>query len=82
MRSLRDGAKWIPGTVIERTGPVSYSVQVSEMEMSLPDVSLPQTSQSESSNDSVSISTNERSNMSESVEKPTAKSPRLPVELK
>ena len=57
-------------------------VSVPEMEMSLPDVSLPQTSQSESSNDSVSISTNEQSNMSESVEKPTAKSPRLPIELK
>ena len=30
MRNLRDGAKWIPGTIIERTGPVSYRVQVSD----------------------------------------------------
>ena len=27
-RNLREGPKWLPGTVIERTGPVSYRVQV------------------------------------------------------
>ena len=30
VRNLRDGAKWIPGTIVERTGPVSYRVQVSD----------------------------------------------------
>ena len=30
MRNLREGPKWVRGTVIERTGPVSYRVQVSD----------------------------------------------------
>ena len=28
VRNLRPGDKWIPGTIIERTGPLSYVVQV------------------------------------------------------
>ena len=31
MRKLRDGAKWIPGIVIERTGPVSYRVHKDQL---------------------------------------------------
>ena len=27
-RNLREGPKWLPGTIVERTGPVSYRVQV------------------------------------------------------
>ena len=27
-RNLREGPKWVPGTILERTGPVSYRVQV------------------------------------------------------
>ena len=27
-RNLREGPKWLPGTIIEKTGPVSYRVQV------------------------------------------------------
>lgn len=27
-RNLREGPKWVPGTIIERTGPVSYRTQV------------------------------------------------------
>ena len=30
VRNLRDGPKWVSGTVIEQTGPVSYRVQVSD----------------------------------------------------
>ena len=30
VRNLRDGPKWIPGIVIEQTGPVSYKVQVND----------------------------------------------------
>ena len=105
VRNLRDSAKWIPGTIVEHTGPVSYRVQVSdqlwhhrnqllehsvssqsesvpETEMLLPDTSLPHISQSESSNESVPNMTKEQSNVSDSVEKLTAKSPRLPIELK
>ena len=29
-RNLREGPKWLPGTIIERTGPVSYRVQVGD----------------------------------------------------
>ena len=29
VRNLRPGDKWVPGTIIERTGPLSYLVQVS-----------------------------------------------------
>ena len=29
-RNLREGPKWLTGTIIERTGPVSYRVQVNE----------------------------------------------------
>ena len=29
-RNLREGPKWLAGTIIERTGPVSYRVQVNE----------------------------------------------------
>ena len=87
--------------IVERTGPVSYRVQVSdqvwrrhtdqllehsesvpETEVLLPDTNFPQISQSESSNESVLSTTNEQSNVSESVEKPTAESPRLSIELK
>ena len=106
VRNLRDGAKWIPGTMIERTGPVSYRIQVSdqvwrchtdillehsvssqsesvpETEMLLPDTSLPQIPKSESSNESVPSTTNGQLNVSESVEKPTAKSLRLPIKPK
>ena len=28
VRNLRDDAKWIPDTIVERTGPVSYRLQV------------------------------------------------------
>ena len=28
VRNLRPGEKWVPGTIIERTGPLSYLVQV------------------------------------------------------
>ena len=28
--NLHPGDKWIPGTIIERTGPLSYLVQVAE----------------------------------------------------
>ena len=27
-RNLREGPKWLSGTIIERTGPASYRVQV------------------------------------------------------
>ena len=98
VRNLRDGAKWI--TVVKRTGPVSYRVQVSDqvwhchtdqllehsvssqsesVRQMLPDTSLPQISQSEPS---IPISTNEQSNVSESVENLTAKSLTLPIEPK
>ena len=30
VRNLRGGPKWVPGTVLEQTGPVSYQVQVSD----------------------------------------------------
>ena len=90
-------------TVVERTGPVSYRVQVSdqvwhchtdqllehsvssqsesvpETEILLPDASLPQISQSEPS---IPITTNEQSNVLESVEKPTAESSTSPIEPK
>jgi len=29
-RNLRDGPKWLTGTIVERTGPVSYRVQVND----------------------------------------------------
>ena len=29
-RNLREGLKWLPGTIIERTGPDSYRVQVGD----------------------------------------------------
>ena len=29
VRNLRDGPKWVPGVIIERTGPVSYLVEMS-----------------------------------------------------
>ena len=57
-------------------------VSVPETEMLLPDTSLPQIPQSESSNESVPSTTNGQSNVSESVDKPTAESPRLPIEPK
>ena len=84
-------------TVVERTGPVPYRVQVSDqvwhchtdqllehsvssqsesVRQMLPDTSLPQISQSEHS---IPISTNEQSNVSESVENLTAKSSTLPI---
>ena len=28
VRNLHPGDKWVPGTIIERTGPLSYVVQV------------------------------------------------------
>ena len=28
--NLRDGPKWLPGTIIKRTGPISYRVQVGD----------------------------------------------------
>ena len=104
LRNLRDGAKWIPGTIVEYTGPVLYRVQVSDQ------VSCPHTdqllehsvssqrvhlrpkccylirvyhrSQSESSNKSVPSTTNGQANVSESVEKLTAETLRLPIEPK
>ena len=30
VRNLREGPKWISGTIIEQTGPVSYRVQVQD----------------------------------------------------
>ena len=27
-RNLQEGPKWVPGTIVKRTGPVSYKVQV------------------------------------------------------
>ena len=57
-------------------------VSVHETEMLLPDTNLPQISQSESANESVPSMTNEQSNVSESVGKPTAESPRLLIEPK
>ena len=87
-------------TVVERTGPALYRVQVSdqlwcchtaqllkhsvssqsesvpETEMLLPDTGLPQILQSEPS---ILITTNEQSNVLESVENLTAESPILPI---
>ena len=87
-------------TVVERTGPALYRVQVSdqlwcchtaqllkhsvssqsesvpETEMLLSDTGLPQISQSEPS---IPITTNEQSNVLESVENLTAESPILPI---
>ena len=31
VRNLRPGDKWVPGTIVERTGPLSYLVQVGEV---------------------------------------------------
>ena len=33
VRNLRQGLPWIQGTIIERTGPVSYLVQVSDAQI-------------------------------------------------
>ena len=30
VRNLREGLKWVDGTIVEQTGPVSYRVQVSD----------------------------------------------------
>ena len=30
VRNLREGPKWLPGTIVEKTGPVSYRVEVSD----------------------------------------------------
>ena len=30
VRNLREGPKWVHGTIVEQTGPVSYRVQVSD----------------------------------------------------
>ena len=57
----------------------SQSESVPETEMLLPDTSLPQISQSEPS---ILITTNEQSDVLESVEKPTAESPTLLIKLK
>ena len=50
--------------------------------MLLPDEFTTDISQSEPSNESVPSTTNEQLNVSESVEKPTAESPRLPIKPK
>ena len=75
---------WIPGNHsiahyrIEskfriKYGVVTQSESATEIEMVLPDTSLPQISQSEP------FTTNEQSNASESLEKPTAKSSTIPI---
>ena len=57
----------------------SQSESVPETEMLLPDTGLPQISQSEPS---IPITTNEQSNVLESVEKPTAESTTLLIKQK
>ena len=33
IRNLRAGDKWVPGTIMERIGPLSYLVQVAGIQM-------------------------------------------------